>query len=1442
MSAARQESVPGILADFVAGIPADWPRASPLFGWRVDENNVGQITWIGGEENRDRLTKAQHRAVLAEDEMPAEIDAWIASATEGNGEVPAAALEVLRIRLPRGNAALARKSVAETSITGKSGKLVALRAEQSELPDGSKPVQIAERYFFNESRTALYTKAGGYFQPVNFSPKPIRMTRVFEPEEPEPGRRAEQLEYELELNTKGGTCRATINLKEMKEGKELAAALGGAAIPLSGTKLSEQLGIILEQREQFAVPVVRIPASTGNSRDPQSGQARFVLPGRDRQYVLMSNGMRLVNAAGVSEAAPLPPSYKEIETLLDAELADSKGRLALARGYAYRGLVASFVPIGTALALVTERHVAVRDDKGTGAGKSVTAAWLHGGLDEVRFDCVPDFRFGLDLSPAGLNARLMKRNDTTVFGDDFRYSEHGPQSERAHINLHVDNLTRTSVSGGELHQKAKRDGSARQGAILRCATVMTGERFDPTRSLLRRLLLFRYRQTEIDWKSIIARWDELQRHHRAITAAIIRLVLEMRETLDGEARLLTRIHDFDEQAAEAVLADLRMRYPAEPEELLGSVARNYAKAIAGLMWADWALRDAEEKHVRVGWGAVFKLAAAQIGEMTDAAGLEFDAQFYADAMGHDYYRGAILLSANGRSLADTADTDDLIDKGYRLARIGTTYEPVGVRARWLDKDGYERWPTTGMLDAARSEAAARKLQFPFDIKTLPPELVRLGIAIPNAKGDAVHYERVGGHVNPRHTLKIPYREDAKTPDTADTADTASKIPAILRPSSPSGCVGSKTPPDTADTSSIVVDNHADTTLADVSAVSGGYSAPDTDTARQKTLVCAASGRAVSAVSAVSGVSDVPIEGDIPPPASEADYGAPEGQSEEVAFVAGPEDDPLAEGREATDTQQASVVDGLDASAVPAGKPEARAFDGRAANPLSSAPGEAAARITPGRAHHSPLLGVLFSGGLLVVNAITGEISSFDPRGITPETCNYGALAGLIVHHGLREIWVWPDYASAAGVYPRHRKDMPEGWKPFMEFSHPFSGGVTPEGWRSKRRAGTIAPWTEIEGPGGTVAAIVLPSLGLSGGAAHLLTATGPRVLLEVLSAIRRAFELYFTVNPITMLYRLLRREVDPAWLHIPSLPDGMPKELLGYGLATRGIVWRRPLEADERAPDRHIIGLDATTQFLAQYSSLMVGTGSPYFDPDIREFDPNKVGWYEASVTLPSGWDPLLPDPRGKLLKGKHWYHNERLKLVLELGCKVDITRACLFPERHRIFEKAYHRLRAGIGALSTAAGRNPFPPEKKYPFPEIGSISREAAGLALTIGKMMYSAANGGMSTIREAVDGKRSQAIRHPHAAQGVQELARCNQYRTIMSAGIRPFATRADAFYFSSPLSDAQAAVGGDSKLLLDGRPGHFRPIDEICGFPIEKWPGAGRPGGPRPSDFDWLKSRG
>jgi hypothetical protein len=101
--------------------------------------------------------------------------------------------------------------------------------------------------------------------------------------------------------------------------------------------------------------------------------------------------------------------------------------------------------------------------------------------------------------------------------------------------------------------------------------------------------------------------------------------------------------------------------------------------------------------------------------------------------------------------------------------------------------------------------------------------------------------------------------------------------------------------------------------------------------------------------------------------------------------------------------------------------------------------------------------------------------------------------------------------------------------------------TVPEGWRSKRRTEAIAPWTELEGPDGMIAAIVPPiaraqrwccssvdgveSVGAMPRVARpypsnsfgIPSGSNGMWLLEALSAIRRAFELYFTVNPITML-------------------------------------------------------------------------------------------------------------------------------------------------------------------------------------------------------------------------------------------------------------------------------------------------------------------------------------
>lgn len=1351
----------------------------------------------------------------------------------------------------------------------------------SRFPGKSDPIPLPSGIFTDQTVSGLWELKEGWRE-IKGPPYPIRAESILIPEEPEEGRRAETLRYELAL----GDQRACLSYKEINS-PELGAAFAGLS-GASKTAIARQADIIFAQgHAPFDRPRILIPKSTGFSWDLKSGHRRFVMPGLLQRFT--SKGF--FDETGMCFELPSLPAADEICALLEAETADKRGRLALLRGFAYRGLVASLVPIGTLCALVTAKDFAA-EDKGTGAGKTMAARWARGALEPIGSDFPPDLRFGeLTLSMPGANARLRDVNDTPRMIDDFRYGDHLPASERERCNALIDTLTRTTADGGELTQKARRDSGKRLGTVIKSAIFLTGERFDPLLSAMRRMILMRFCRGEIDWSRLIADWSCWQTTHRGIAANIIVWVLRQCETAESEATLLEEIRRLDEEGTEAIAAELRRRFPSVDQEIRNHVARCYARMLSGLALADRALGDPDELHTRAGWCAVCGLAAAQLEEMQERLPPEMTGEWFDETIRWGLHGRGYLLARSvlrkfpsnaGEPAEDEANSlpgrldrldpppPNILDFGYRHRPEGG-FAPAGeVHLGWLDDDGKTMLlrPRELLEHVIKPRARLDRIPNTLTMQELPGKLVARGVAVPDgdrntqrrrigkdrirvlviANKDAAEHESEKQPIDNQHivsngTESAPVNDADNHVENKDIfADfrlfliiyrdqktAVPAVPAVLEgqePQSSAENCGTACKTTAVPVQMLEHDKNAIITDGYYNKKAGTAGKAGIDTVEGEFSGGERRGARAYQINVEAGNRTVETAGT-------ALTAEPPRSATRKAAGAKKPGRPAADASTGKTTSSAAAIDGAPDPA-----------------PGPAPPADPSQRVYPKPRERRPhrLASIGIDGLLIEQQPDAGMDTGADApasavmrtQNIDARTQNYAALlAGPIERDGVTQLWlpegVWCD---AAGLPAQ--LTAPEGskaWEPHKGMPHPFGAGELPPGWRIKGKPGLIYPWAGFEHEDGRETAIVIPGFGLAGGADEIfpreLTAG---VCLEALLAWRRATGFVFRITPATMLkiiFDRLHRTPGSIRLDFPDIPADVPAELLRLRPAMRGIIWSRPLTEEEQAGTLH--AYDAVAQYLAAMSAVPIGYGAPshHKQPIFGGAAEKKPGWWHATVTRGEDgqpfWPSWLPDPRFPRRGSQdaaQWYTTGWLAFLAEIGWNVTIDQAWLFPASHRPFEVVYRLLRRALGALNLAAGRPAAEPLKDDPYPSLDGVSREAAKIALDLVKATYSAGTGNMSKTQ-------------PYSAQAIVTRARVNLLRRIWHCGQRPFAIRADALYISAAIADPIIAAGN---LPLDSQPGHFKIIPEICGLPAGAWLGATASRGPSARELDKLKEIG
>jgi hypothetical protein len=324
-----------------------------------------------------------------------------------------------------------------------------------------------------------------------------------------------------------------------------------------------------------------------------------------------------------------------------------------------------------------------------------------------------------------------------------------------------------------------------------------------------------------------------------------------------------------------------------------------------------------------------------------------------------------------------------------------------------------------------------------------------------------------------------------------------------------------------------------------------------------------------------------------------------------------------------------------------------------------------------RPSHPRRLATLGADGLYLMAGEKPQRLDVPPPG------DVGALLDLMARMDVRQLWIHASTLAGLGL----PAELPRGenGRPRDDVPHPFFAAAG--GWDI---AGPALRWWYRARRDGLSLQIAIPAYnvlkGNWGGCWDTPATAG--ALLVALSAFSHALGMLPVGGPGRTGEALLRRllRTSPTGRELTAITPPPPALA---GRREGDLAWMRPLTDAERAAG-FVHSFDRNAQYLSVMGSLSVGIGEPEYrtGPDLA-FDRKLPGYWHAVITaeLPANLpDPFPCDPAGR------WYTTPTLELAAQLGARITLREAYVWPEHSRLLERWYRIVREARLTLSGPA------------------------------------------------------------------------------------------------------------------------------------------------------------
>jgi hypothetical protein len=233
-----------------------------------------------------------------------------------------------------------------------------------------------------------------------------------------------------------------------------------------------------------------------------------------------------------------------------------------------------------------------------------------------------------------------------------------------------------------------------------------------------------------------------------------------------------------------------------------------------------------------------------------------------------------------------------------------------------------------------------------------------------------------------------------------------------------------------------------------------------------------------------------------------------------------------------------------------------------------------------------------------------------------------------------------------------------------------------DGYRVGGREGdALGRWTRVwRGTEKSVWVVLLPALNPDGDEIPLLRgdpdhATLARRIGLLADALGHPYQLSGSTTGLDLMIALRWRERETLFAaRTPVPPAAMNVE--------PDISWCRTPTGEEKS-HRFVHAYDRSGSYLAGVAGLELGVGDPTHHPDGCVFQAKTPGYWRVEIPAAGDWRMPNPiDPRGAWAGKIRWITTPGLEFAVEQGYDPAILEAYTWPERARILDPWYERIR----------------------------------------------------------------------------------------------------------------------------------------------------------------------
>lgn len=592
--------------------------------------------------------------------------------------------------------------------------------------------------------------------------------------------------YTVRLSGRPNQSSRSFTHYQVENGK-WAASFAGIAIAKHWQK-DMYANVIFEQQDAFRIPLEIMPEHTGFQLDEGTGNRVYVLRTGEHLHEdgrITGNHPPLAHYSFDSEShtkhltawqhyEPLLPtaSKKTISDLLTWDMVvDPTGNRLLLHLFAYRSLVSSIVPIGTAIIAAAKDGTGITDG-GSGAGKTSAIDHARGIDGATPYQAEPDAQF--NGSVTGIETRVDPLRDCLVSISDFHFNTETPsEHDMRTLADKFDAFIRSVADNGEIKARGTKHITAAQGTRIKAGIVFDGEVMPNLfLSRLRRAIVLQFERGMLDIERIKNEWWDSQGLHTANGRAVITWVLAQGNKNLGE--FVFKVQQVEQYYAGYLLTTLQRQRPTFDAVIARSLSNNYARLLTPIWLFEQAIGPVSNEQKQIIIQAVMR-SLCTFADMIDNGGpsqITRESMLEMITLAMEHGEGYVLAMDN--SPLHGAENDLLNRWGYeRTGLIDTPWKPGarGVHLANLSEDGETLWfRPEALLDIIKKRAKREYPSFPYNQQTFPAFLVRLGIA-EKAKQKNLWRERFNGALEYRLRVStvLLYSQDIE--DAKNTGNT-----------------------------------------------------------------------------------------------------------------------------------------------------------------------------------------------------------------------------------------------------------------------------------------------------------------------------------------------------------------------------------------------------------------------------------------------------------------------------------------------------------------------------------------------------------------------------------------------------------------------------------------------------------------------------------------------